>query len=229
MKTTMKALVKREAKPGLSLEEVPVPKIGINDVLGADPAGAPFSTHVFSVFDAWATQTGNTQAAARASIARGQNIFNTRTFNISGVRGVNDALGVPNLTGTCTTCHDAPNAGDHSIPMPLDIGVADGARRTPDMPLYTLQCSASGAAAGRCAAGQTMQTTDPGRGLITGQWRLLNSFKVPGLRNLSARPPYFHNGSAATLRDVVDFYVLSMKYELTPSEKDDLVAFLSAL
>jgi len=33
MKTTMQALVKREAKPGLSLEEVPLPNIGINDVL----------------------------------------------------------------------------------------------------------------------------------------------------------------------------------------------------
>src|SRR5438046_556299 len=39
MKTTMKALVKQEAKPGLSLEEVPVPKIGIHDVqIRAEPA-----------------------------------------------------------------------------------------------------------------------------------------------------------------------------------------------
>ena len=33
MQTTMKALVKKNAEPGLWLEEIPVPEIGINDVL----------------------------------------------------------------------------------------------------------------------------------------------------------------------------------------------------
>src|SRR5258705_11263487 len=58
MKTTMKALVKREAKHGLSLEEVPVPKIGINDVLiRVDRAGiCGTDLHIYK-WDPWAQRT----------------------------------------------------------------------------------------------------------------------------------------------------------------------------
>src|ERR1041384_2749750 len=57
-KTKMKALVKREAKPGLSLEEVPLPKIGINDVLiRVDRAGiCGTDLHIYK-WDAWAEKT----------------------------------------------------------------------------------------------------------------------------------------------------------------------------
>ena len=43
------------------------------------------------------------------------------------------------FSGTCTVCHDTPNAGDHSIPMPLNIGLTDESRRTPDLPLYYIK------------------------------------------------------------------------------------------
>jgi len=43
------------------------------------------------------------------------------------------------------------------------------------------------------------------------------------------RGPYFHNGSAATLLDVVNFYEKRFEIGLTEQEKADLVAFLSAL
>jgi threonine 3-dehydrogenase len=54
----MKALVKREAKPGLWLEEVPVPKIGINDVLiKVDRAGiCGTDLHIYN-WDEWARKT----------------------------------------------------------------------------------------------------------------------------------------------------------------------------
>jgi cytochrome c peroxidase len=195
--------------------------IGINDVLGADPAGTPFSTHVFSIYDAWATQTGNAQAAARASIARGQNIFNTRTFNISGVRGVNDAIGVANLTGTCTTCHDAPNAGDHSVGLPLDLGLTDPDKfNTDTTPRYTLRNKTTGA---------TIRTSDPGRSLIDGKWAHVATFKGPILRGLASRAPYFHNGFAATLGDVVKFYDTRFHLGLDGQSTVDLAAFLAAL
>ena len=42
--------------------------------------------------------------------------------------------------------------------------------------------------------------------MVTGKWTDIGKFKGPVLRALSARAPYFHNGSAATLDDVVDFY-----------------------
>jgi cytochrome c peroxidase len=195
--------------------------IGVNDVLGGDPTGAKFSTHVFNTFDAWATQTGSAQANARASIARGQNVFNTRTFNISGVRGVNDVLGVTNLSGTCTTCHDAPNAGDHSVGLPLDLGLTDADKlNTNDTPRYTLRNNATGA---------TLRTSDPGRALINGKWASIATFKGPILRGLAPRAPYFHNGFAATLGDVVRFYDTRFHIGLTSQETVDLAAFLAAL
>lgn len=43
------------------------------------------------------------------------------------------------------------------------------------------------------------------------------------------RAPYFHNGSAATLMDVVDFYDTRFHVGMTAQQKSDLVAFLSAL
>ena len=103
------------------------------------------------------------------------------------------------------------------MPAPLNIGIADASRRTPDMPLYTLQ---------NLATGETVQTTDPGRALVTGKWKDIGKFKGPILRGLAARAPYFHNGSAATLTDVVTFYNTRFSIGLIPSEVSDLVAFL---
>jgi len=51
----------------------------------------------------------------------------------------------------------------------------------------------------------------------------------PILRALASRAPYFHNGSAATLRDVIEFYERRFGIGLSSQEKADLVTFLSAL
>src|SRR5262249_5021487 len=147
-------------------------------------------------------------------------LFGKKPIAITGVGGLNDALGMPTIAGTCTTCHDAPNAGNHSVALPIDIGLTDASRRTPDMPLYTLRNTATGA---------IRQTTDPGRALITGKWADIGKFKGPVLRGLAARAPYFHNGSAASLGDAVDFYDTRFNIHFTAQEKADLVAFLSAL
>ncbi len=145
---------------------------------------------------------------------------------ISGVAGLNNqtfsnGVTVPDpFTGTCTTCHDTPNVGNHSVKAPLNIGLTDASRRTPDMPLYTLR---------NIATGETVQTTDPGRAMITGKWADIGKFKGPVLRALAARAPYFHNGSAATLEDVIQFYETRFNLGLTEREKKDLIAFLGAL
>src|ERR1041384_1710548 len=57
-KTKMKALVKSEAKPGLTLKEADVPKIGINDVLiRVDRTGiCGTDVHIYK-WDAWAQKT----------------------------------------------------------------------------------------------------------------------------------------------------------------------------
>jgi len=132
--------------------------------------------------------------------------------------GVLDIAGP--FTGTCTVCHDTPNAGNHSVSMPLNIGISDATNRTPDLPLYTLSCNTTGA---------IVHTTDPGRAMITGKCADIGKVKGPVLRGLAARAPYFHNGSAATLADAVDFYDRRFALRLTAREKADLVAFLGSL
>jgi cytochrome c peroxidase len=192
--------------------------IGINDVFSLG-----FNPSVFTLFDAWDARHGSSNdptMSARAAIARGQEIFNTRPIAISGVNGLNDKLGVTQLNGTCSTCHDAPNGGDHSVSLPVDIGIASADRRTPDMPLYTFRNNTTGA---------EVSTTDPGRALITGKWKDMSLFKGPILRGLAGRAPYFHDGSAATIQEAINFYDARFNLALTTQEKADLAAFLLAL
>lgn len=195
--------------------------IGINDPLGGNPTSAPFNPESMTLFDSWSNLHGNAaQNARRASVARGQELFNSKPIAITGVAGLNDNLNVPVIHGSCTLCHDTPNVGNHSVSAPLNIGLADALRRTPDMPLYTLRNKTTG---------ETTETTDPGRSLISGKWRDIGKMKGPVLRALPARAPYFHNGSAATLGDVLDFYDTRFSIGLTAQEKQDLIAFLCSL
>jgi hypothetical protein len=202
---------------------------GINDVLARDyRTGAAFNPAIFTLYDVWAQEASHARdkrqrpgEQERASVYRGQQIFNTRTIRITGVGGLNDDLGIPEIDGTCGTCHDAPGAGSHSVPVPLNIGTADASRRTPDMPLYTLRH--------KVAPFEEVQTTDPGRALVTGAWKDIGRFKGPVLRALASRPPYFHNGSAKDLAAVVDFYDQRFAIGLSAKDKRDLVAFLRTL
>jgi hypothetical protein len=190
-------------------------------VPGACPSSSGgLNPFVFALFRGW------TDAASphRQAIARGEAIFNTRPFVIDNVAGLNagpeDPVRRPIQTGTCSVCHDTPSAGNHSVPMALNIGVAHVSRRTPDLPLYTLR---------RRSTGDIVQTTDPGRAMVTGKWNDIGKFKGPILRALAARPPYFHDGSAATLADVIKFYDTRFQARFTEQEKADLLAFLRAL
>jgi cytochrome c peroxidase len=195
--------------------------IGINDPLGGNPSGAPFDSESVNLFDSWSNLHGKSaQSARRAAVARGQELFNSKPIAITGVAGLNDNLNLPVIRGSCTLCHDTPNVGNHSVSAPLNIGLSDALRRTPDMPLYTLRNKTTG---------ETTETTDPGRSLISGKWRDIGKMKGPILRGLAARAPYFHNGSAATLGDVVDFYDTRFSIGLTAQEKADLIAFLCCL
>jgi cytochrome c peroxidase len=166
---------------------------------------------------------------ARGAIARGQQRFNTVPINITGVNGLNDALNRPSIAGFCGTCHDTPDAGDHSVKASLNIGVANaGSQRPPlldisGLPVFNVWCTSGP------LAGQTFQVTDIGRAMITGKCADIGKVKGPILRGLAARAPYFHNGSAATLSDVVEFYDQRFGIGLTASQKADLVAFLNAL
>jgi cytochrome c peroxidase len=231
----------------------------INDSLGTDPAG-PFNSVAFSLFAPWANlkPSGNPfdgeRIEARKRIAAGEAIFNTRAFMISNVRGLNDnaalakALGspvpIPQFQGFCTTCHDTPNVGNHSLPLPLDIGTGhDLANESnpeianavselgfPDLPVFKITgCTNPFADPSQPAAPYVIFTTDPGKGLISGLCSDVSRTKGPVLRGLAARAPYFHNGSAQNLDQLVNFYNQRFQMNLTQEEKKQLIAFLNSL
>src|SRR6266568_258492 len=138
---------------------------------------------------------------------------------------------------SCTTCHDTPNVGNHSLPVPLDIGTSHAAAyesdgqiaaalgqlSVPDLPIFQVTCTSGP------LAGTVRYTSDPGRALITGLCADVGRVKGPILRGLASRAPFFHNGAAASLSQVVAFYNLRFQMGLTAQETSDLIAFLKAL
>jgi len=77
--------------------------------------------------------------------------------------------------------------------------------------------------------GRVIYTQDPGRALISGRCNDVGTIVMQQLRGLAARPPYFSNGSASTLRGVVDYYDRRYNIGYSEQEKDDLANFLGAL
>ncbi len=89
--------------------------------------------------------------------------------------------------------------------------------------------------------GVTPQNEDLGRFLVTNANQDRGRMRAPTLRNVELRAPFFHNGSARTLRDVVDFYARGGDFNaanrdgrirplgLSTADRDALVAFLQAL
>ena len=178
----------------------------------------------------------------QGAVSLGEEIFNTRQFRIVDVPGLNsvsndplynpaDVMANKPIVGTCGVCHNTPNIGNHSEPLQLNIGVAsvpstDNFGRpipwildTIHLPVYTAQST----------AGFKVQTTDPVRALISGQWVDVGKTKIPGLRGLAGRPPYFHNGSAKDLFTVIAYHNARFNIGLTPQEVQALAAFLAAL
>jgi cytochrome c peroxidase len=185
--------------------QLTVPDVGRLDADGA--RGGPEALSAmqktegrFDLFDAWM----NDPNPKRAQIARGQELFNDT--NVSHK--------------SCNACHNSVNNGTSFNNTMFDINTASAEARTPDLPLYTFRNKKTG---------ETRQLTDAGFGNITGHWDDLGLFKTPTLRGLAARAPYFHNGIAATLEDVVRHYEKHFGFSFTDEERADLVAFLNAL
>ena len=191
------------------------------------------ATSIFTQYDGWK----NDRNARRASIARGQTLFNSPRLKIDNVGGLNDAeITMPNgntvhgprrsFTASCGGCHNTPGTGNHASRILLNIGLADrspaffGTSRVADLPVFILRNKATG---------EIVQTTDPGRAVVTGKFADIGQFKVPSLRGLAARAPYFHNGVANTLEELVDYYNSHYTGRFTAREKADLVAFLISL
>lgn len=65
--------------------------------------------------------------------------------------------------------------------------------------------------------------------MISGKCSDIGKMKGATLRGLAPRAPYFHNGSAADLGAVVDFYNTRFNLNITAQQRNDLVAFLKTL
>lgn len=203
------------------------------------PGDSQFTSNIFNLYDVWSALPSYD---FRASVARGQAIFNTKPITITGVAGINDDIsegglvagGIPSLTGTCGTCHDTPNVGNHSFPTPLNIGTGDsstshvhvniGGLDISYLPQITVCQLVNGQPSDNCKT-----SSDLGQALIDGKFAHVGKIKGPILRGLSARAPYFHNGSAQTLLDVVHFYENRFGLVLSPQDELDLFNFLSVL
>jgi hypothetical protein len=185
---------------------------------------------VFGLFDKWKGQD-----YYRRSIARGADIFMFRQFWLRDAAHINSiGLGNP-LKRTCATCHNAQMTGQDLSAGWVDVGTTnyptwtepDTWAETADLPVFKITCRPD--ADPHPYLGRVIYTTDPGRALISGRCVDVGSIVMQQLRGLAARAPYFSNGSAKNLREVVDFYDRRFDMKLSDTEKDDLVNFLGVL
>ncbi|MCM2289267.1 MAG: hypothetical protein NDI67_09590 [Sulfuritalea sp.] len=171
-----------------------------------------------------ALQRGDTQAAA--------------AYPAAAQRGLRLFLG----RGQCATCHAGPlftngEFGDIGVPFFIRPNAVDPGRQGGIKRLLVNPNNLLGT-----------HNDDPTRANATGtkflrpEHRNFGEFKVPSLRNLTLTAPYMHNGSLATLRDVVRHYSefdedrlhadgerILKPLKLSEAESADLVAFLESL
>ena len=196
----------------------------------ANLAQEPFPVAgAFDLYNAWADACNDGPGVhagcslrnrKREQIARGQELFNSKQFQVSGVAGLNDEVGMPVVTMTCNGCHLAKNVGSSTVVRFLDTGVAAEANRAAFLPLLTVKNRVSG---------EIRKTTDLGRANSTRNWADIGKVRVLGLRGLASRAPYFHAGQAKTIGQVLDFYATRFNINFTAANRADLEAFLLAL
>jgi len=209
------------------------PALGVA-ALRDHPAGVADnrSSHdpVFGLFSTWKGPD-----YIRASIARGADIFMYRQFWLRDAAHLNNT-GVGNpIKGTCASCHNSPMTGQDLSAGWVDAGTTNFPTWTEpptwaessELPVFKITCARD--ADPHPYLGRVIYTTDPGRALISGKCADVGSIVMQQLRGLAARAPYFANGSAKTLREVVDFYDRRFDMKLTDVEKEDLINFLGAL
>ncbi|HEV2448457.1 MAG TPA: hypothetical protein VGS58_21135, partial [Candidatus Sulfopaludibacter sp.] len=214
--TQLYAAQSADIRGGLLTEKGGPPILGPQNLATgkAGPLGRS-SGRALRLFDVWrrpndAGEIG-LQLAFRASVARGSDLFFTRPF-----RDRNHAV-------TCASCHAA------GMTRWMDIGTANTAsgEDSTGLPLFRITCDA--AAPPHPVLARVMYTHDPGRALISGKCADVGAIALGPIRGLAARAPYFSNGSAASLQELVEYYDHRFGIGYTEREKQDLVNFLRAL
>jgi cytochrome c peroxidase len=144
--------------------------------------------------------------------------------------------------GRCAICHSF-NA---SFPFFTDqnyrnTGVAANSSAFEPLAREALQALRSGSSRDKLAGfGKRSGAAELGRFLITGNSLDIGAFRTPSLRDVELTAPYFHDGSARALTDVLKFYTRGgndnpmRDWELQPLDLDDLeqqdiIEFLKSL
>lgn len=212
---------------GLLAEPGGPPLLGADNLArGVAGAGAvPAAGNLAASFDPWRNlAAGNLairQRAFRESVLRGVDLFASREFRLADGTQV-----------TCATCH-RPGMNRSFANSFADIGTTNLPTallikgESPELPLFRITCNPS--APPHPQLGRTFFTQDHGRALITGKCADAGSILMQQFRGLTARAPYFANGSAGDLTELVDFYDRRFKIGLADKEKQDLANFLSIL
>jgi cytochrome c peroxidase len=189
---------------------------------------------VFLSFESW-KKGGGAQEQFRASVARGAELFMFRQFWLRDVTHINSiGLGNP-LKRTCATCHNHQMTGQDLSAGFVDLGTTNYPRWTEpplyseasNLPVFKITCKPE--VQPHPYLGRVIYTSDPGRALISGRCADVGSIVMQQFRGLSARAPYFSNGSAKNLRELVDYYDRRFDMKLSEAEKQDLINFLGVL
>ena len=159
-------------------------------------------------------------------------------YPIAAQRGLRIFVG----EGRCSVCHFGPQFtngefADTGVPFFIGKGKVDPGRQGGIRKLKESELNLLGP-----FNDDATRSSAAGTRYVEAQHRNFGEFRVPGLRNVARTAPYMHNGSLATLRDVVLFYSnlneerlhadgekILRPLKLSPGEIDDLVAFLESL
>jgi hypothetical protein len=169
------------------------------------------------------------QREFRKSVARGAESFATRTFLIWDAAGIT-SMGFGNpVRNTCAFCHNMQRTGLDVAPGQVDLGTTNEpfADPAPDLPLFKLTCKDGHRP--HPHLGKVVYTQDPGFALTTGRCMDIGKITIQQMRGLAARAPYFSNGSAATLLEIIEFYDRRYNIGYSEQEKQDLVNLMSVL
>jgi hypothetical protein len=229
-------LTEPNGPPGLGVQNLAQGREGL--------LGNNITNYVIPIGEQWKQLPTSEDAAtaaqneARRSIARGHDVFMFRTFWIRDSMHLN-TVGLGNPTKrTCATCHGMHMMGMDIVNGWMDIGTTNlpWAREEPlnpwnerkaSLPLFRITCKSD--VPPHPFLGRVFYTQDPGRALISGKCNDVGAIVMQQFRGLAARAPYFANGSAGSLRELVDFYDRRFNIGLTDQERDDLIHFLSVL
>jgi hypothetical protein len=188
---------------------------------------------VWSEFEAWENIPADAPISAeerafKQSVARGARTFRERTFLITDSAGINSPIGFGNpVRNSCVFCHNMTMMGNDVAPGQVDLGTTNlpFADPAPHLPLFRITCRRDP----HPHYGRVILTHDPGYALTTGRCADVGKITLQSMRGLSARAPYFANGSARDLRAVVDYYDRRYDIGYTEQEKQDLVNLMSVL